>query len=365
MFRIIRSAVAALLLALPAAAGEITVTDLAGRTVTINVPATRIILAEARQIPTLALIDRDIGDKLAGTAGMHMFDPEARREYFKVFPGLEATPALDDETSGLSAEKALAAEPDLVIVSGGLGPNARSEAIVETLASAGIPSIYIDLRANPFDNTVPSMELLGKVLGKEAEAKAFIDFYLEHRNAVLERVATIADRPKVLLEMQAGAESYCCTAPSRVNLGRFVAEAGGINIGEAVVPGAFSPLAPEYVLAENPEVYIGTGGRHLASAGGVVAGPGISYEEALASLERVTARPVIAELRAVKARRAHGLWHNYHNSPLNIVALELMAKWFHPDAFADLDPQKTIDEINARFLPVPFEGTTWIDLPAQ
>lgn len=361
MFRILRLALLAAMLALPAAAEELTVTDLAGRSVTVTLPVSRIVLSEARQIPTLAMIDPSVADRIAGTAGTRLFDPEAREAYFMAFPRLAAALKLDDEASNLSAEKALNAEPDLVIMSGGMGPNPKSDALVATLESAGIPTIYIDLRANPF----PTMELLGKVLGKEEQARAFVDFYLEHRQAVLDRVAGIADRPKVLLEMQAGAESYCCIAPSRVNLGRFVAEAGGINIGEAVVPGAFSPLAPEYVLTENPEVFIGTGGRHLASTGGVVAGPGISREEALASLERITARPVIAELRAVKERRAYGLWHNYHNSPLNIVALELMAKWFHPQAFADLDPQATIDEINARFLPVPFEGATWIGLPAQ
>jgi iron complex transport system substrate-binding protein len=38
-----------------------------------------------------------------------------------------------------------------------------------------------------------------------------------------------------------------------------------------------------------------------------------------------------------------------------------MATWFHPDAFADVDPKATLAEINARFLPVPLKGALWVD----
>ncbi|MEI5679932.1 MULTISPECIES: ABC transporter substrate-binding protein [unclassified Mesorhizobium] len=349
--------------AAPAAMAEqITVTDLAGRTVSVQLPAKRIVLAEARQLVSLSLIDRDVARRIVGTAGTRLFDPEARKAYEANFAEFAAAPKLDDEASNLSAEKTIEAEPDLVILSGNIGRDPRSQALAETLTAAGIPAIFIDFRADPYENTVPSVELLGKVLGKEAEARAFLDFYLEHRSRIVERVAKISDRPSVFMEMQANSREQCCMSPSRANLGRFIVEAGGINIGEAVVPGAFGPLSPEYLLAQDPDIYIGTGGRHLASSGGIVAGPGISEEEALAALKTVVARPIISELSAVHKGDAHSLWHNFHNSPLNIVALEVLAKWFHPNVFADVDPHATVDEINRRFLPVPFEGAAWISL---
>jgi len=347
---------------LMARAEQITVTDLAGRTVSVQLPAKRVVLAEARQLVSLSLVDRDVARRIAGTAGTRLFDPEARKAYEAAFPEFAAAPKLDDEASNLSAEKAIAAEPDLVILSGNIGLDPRSQALADTLAAAGIPAIFIDFRADPYENTVPSVELLGKVLGKENEAKAFLDFYLEHRNRVVERVAKISERPTVFMEMQANSREQCCMSPSRANLGRFIVEAGGINIGEAVVPGAFGPLSPEYLLAQDPDIYVGTGGRHLASSGGIVAGPGISEEEALSALRTVVARPIISELSAVHKGDAHGLWHNFHNSPLNIVALEVLANWFHPEMFADVDPHATVEEINHRFLPVPFEGAAWVSL---
>lgn len=346
-------------------AEEITVTDLAGRMVSIDLPVKRIVLAEARQLVSLSLVDRDVARRIVGTAGTRLFDPEAREAYEAAFPEFAAAAKLDDEASSLSAEKTIAVEPDLVVISGGIGPTPKSLALVETLAAAGIPAVFIDLRADPYENTVPTLELLGKVLGKEAEAREFIDFYLEHRKRITDRVAGVTERPTVFMHMQANFQDGCCMSPSRANLGRFIVEAGGINIGEEVVPGAFAPLSPEYVLAQDPDVYIGTGGRHFSAIGGIVAGPGISEDEALSFLRAMTQRPIISELSAVRNGRAHGLWHNFHNSPLNIVALEVMATWFHPDLFADLDPYTTVAEINERFLPVPFEGSAWISLPKE
>jgi len=348
-----------------ARAEVVTVTDLAGRTVSVTLPAKRIVLAEARQLVSLSLVDRDVAKRIVGTAGTRLFDPEARQAYETAFPEFAAAAKLDDDTYSLSAEKTIAVEPDLVIMSGAIGPNPKSIALVDTLAAAGIPAIYIDLRADPYDNTVPTIELLGKVLGHEDKAREFVDFYLEHRKRVTDRVAGLADRPKVFMHMQANVGDKCCMSPSRANLGRFVVEAGGINIGEAVVPGAFAPLSPEYVLAQDPDIYIGTGGRHFSAIGGIVAGPGISEEEAQRFLRLMTEQPVISELKAIRTGRAHGLWHNFHNSPLNIVALEVMATWFHPEAFADLDPHATVVEINRLFLPVPFEGAAWVSLPRE
>jgi len=39
-----------------------------------------------------------------------------------------------------------------------------------------------------------------------------------------------------------------------------------------------------------------------------------------------------------------------------------MARWFHPERCADLDPGATMAELNAEFLAVPMEGTYWTDL---
>ncbi|WP_142848370.1 hypothetical protein [Telmatospirillum sp. J64-1] len=61
--------------------------------------------------------------------------------------------------------------------------------------------------------------------------------------------------------------------------------------------------------------------------------------------------------------RVHALWHNFYNSPMNLLAIEALATWIHPELFSDIDPAATLAEINERFLPVPFQGTYWSSLP--
>ena len=58
----------------------------------------------------------------------------------------------------------------------------------------------------------------------------------------------------------------------------------------------------------------------------------------------------------------HGLSHQLINSPIDIVATEVLAKWIQPELFADLDPRATLDTINKDFLAVPYRGDYWTDL---
>lgn len=64
----------------------------------------------------------------------------------------------------------------------------------------------------------------------------------------------------------------------------------------------------------------------------------------------------------MRKRRVYGLWHLFNNIPVNILAVEALAKWFHPALFGDVDPAATLREINAQFLPVPLVGTYWVTL---
>jgi iron complex transport system substrate-binding protein len=64
----------------------------------------------------------------------------------------------------------------------------------------------------------------------------------------------------------------------------------------------------------------------------------------------------------VKSGRVYGLPHHLLNSPLDILAVEALARWIHPELFPDVDPARTLGEINTQFLAVPLEGTNWITL---
>ena len=67
-------------------------------------------------------------------------------------------------------------------------------------------------------------------------------------------------------------------------------------------------------------------------------------------------------LSAVQHGRVHGIWHLFNNMPLNVLAVEALARWFHPATFADVDPDASLRELNEKFLPVALEGTFWVSL---
>ena len=50
------------------------------------------------------------------------------------------------------------------------------------------------------------------------------------------------------------------------------------------------------------------------------------------------------------------------SSPLNVAAVQAIAKWLHPDLFADLDPEATLRTLYERFQAVPLSGVYWTGL---
>lgn len=63
-----------------------------------------------------------------------------------------------------------------------------------------------------------------------------------------------------------------------------------------------------------------------------------------------------------KNHQAWSIWHNFYLSPYHVVAVEMFAKAFYPDLFADINPQQTFKQLYQQFLPLPFSGTYWSQL---
>lgn len=76
--------------------------------------------------------------------------------------------------------------------------------------------------------------------------------------------------------------------------------------------------------------------------------------------EKITERKGISSLSAVKDKQDYAIWHNYYNSPYNVIATQVFAKWFYPEQFADLEPQKTLEELHREFLAIEPTGVYWV-----
>lgn len=350
---------AAFFAAWPALA-EITVTDLLGREVTVAQPASRIVLGEGRHMAVLGLLHDDPVALVAGWRLDKALDDPTMTAYRAAFPAIDAITPVGSGNRDISAETIIALDPDLVILSlmdqGDVTVNrARSQ-----LEAAGIPVVYVDFFVNPQENSLPSLALIGALTGAEAKAAEFADFYSAKLALIRDRLAASAPaRPRVFFHVHAAAQGCCATVGSGV-FNDFITTAGGVNIGAETVQGVLGNVSLETLIAADPDIYIATGGSHMAARGGLVLGSGIDQATAEASFTTLLSAPGFSALRAVEEGRAAGVWHLFNDFPVHIALIEYLAKTLHPQLFADLDPAATLTEIESRFSPVSVPGTWWI-----
>ncbi|MGN7736450.1 MULTISPECIES: ABC transporter substrate-binding protein [unclassified Sinorhizobium] len=340
-----------------------TVTDAVGRVVTIPAKPKAILLGSGFNLVALSLIHPDPVSLLAGWSGdMKGDNPEIYESFRRKFPAIADVPQIDDGTGpGLSFETLLTLKADLAILANWQADTEPGKRAIDYLTGIGVPVIVVDFNNDPLTSTPRMMRLLGKILERDEQADAFAQFYEDKLALIRARLAARPEpRPLVLMDAFPQADR-CCWAYGTGGLGEFLTIAGGRNIAEGTLPRPGGTVNAEAVMAANPDIYIATsspGGKY----GTLSIGPGISEDEAQQTLARTIEAPALSSIRAVQEKRVHGLWNFFNAIPLNIVAAEAFAAWIRPDLFSDLDPKKSLAEINTRFAAVPFEGTYWVDL---
>lgn len=352
-------------------ADKVSVTDVAGRTVEINVPVDKVVLGEGRFLPTLAILDREdpVRHVAAMMADFRRFDPSTFAQYKKQFPAITEIEEIGaGGAASFSSEHAIGVKPDVAIFGFGShhGPGARNKEILDQLEAAGIPVVVVDFRIDPLTNTPISMRLLGKILGREKQAEEFLAFYQKNLDLVHDRLEKTDRRPRVFMEMRVGMREQCCETTGNQLMGRFIDWAGGDNIVAEKIPGTHGMVNAEYLIAEQPDIYIATAiGNYPPSPTDkkrVILGAGAPADVAAKSLHDAVQRPFVSNLQAVKTGKAYAIWHHFYNTPMNVAAVQAMAKWFHPDLFKDIDPRETQAEYFRRFQPVQLDGIYWTGL---
>lgn len=368
---------AGLMVALIAAVGaasaqeKITVTDLAGRTVEVPHGAKKVILGEGRMFYATVVLDKEkpfeqlaaIGDDLP------KFDPDTWNKYLARFPEAKDVPMIGAAASAdFSVEKALELDADVLVVTLGFYDKIKESGIIDKLEKAGVPTVFVDFRERPTQNTVPSVLLLGRIFGKEAQSQAFADYYMEQMRRVYMATNTLKpdQRPAVFAERAAGLDpAVCCNTFGNFNFGEFIAEAGGFNLGTKYFTGVSGVLNPEALVVENPAYVLVTGANWSTSNPGNTAvwlGYEMAEEKAQEQLAGLMQRNGFPELKAVKDKNVMAIYHQFYQSPYHFVAVQALAKWLHPEKFADLDPQATFKELHERFLPIGVSGVFWTTL---
>ncbi|WP_165351053.1 ABC transporter substrate-binding protein [Ciceribacter ferrooxidans] len=352
------AAVLLTLLSAFAAEAEIVTTDLKGREVHLRAPARRLAVDDARTIIALSFV----GEKAPALVAAWPHDvarigEDLYQTYRARFPQIDGLPQIASNQQNLAVEEIVAANPDLVVLS--LYSHVAPEEIAQ-IEALGIPVAYVDFTLDPLAHTGESIRLLGRVTGNEAAADAFADFRDGEISRLVARVDEVAapGSPSVFMETHASTTEACCNSPGTENFGRILALLKVRNVGEILKGRPFGQVSVEHVISSGPEVYVATGGPYMAQRNGLLIGHSYDAETTEASLVRLLSRPGFSSLPAVAAGRVHGMSSQLLAPGFDLLAMQLMAAWCYPHAFADFDAGQALAELNAR-TAVPLEGTYW------
>jgi len=282
------------------ATGSVTLTDDAGREVTLAGPAQRIVsLAPSNTEIVCAL---DACDRLVGVTDFDNFPTE-----------VVDLPKVVVQTQ-VDLERLVAAEPDLVLAAGNeLTPSS----VIERIEDLGVPVLV--LYPESLDEVYTDIELVGDAIDRRAEANELVDG-LRVRVAAVEDAVAGVSAPLTLYEVF-HAEGTTYTAGEGSFLASLLALAGA----EPVTGDAEGVMGAEELAAADPELIL------LGTA---------SYDSALAdpaaALDAVRARPGWGELTAVRDGNVVPYLADIVTTrpgPRIVDGLEALARAIHPDRF--------------------------------
>ncbi len=334
----------------------VTVTDVANRQVEIPAEPKRIVLQDGRDLFTLALLDRadPFQRVVAWNNIIKRSDPNTWKVFENQWPKTanQATDMKFGDDGDLNLEAVVAARPDLLVFQTRARASLENAGVAQKLAALKIPVLFVDSDLEPVVNSQKTVALLGQVLNREEEAKAYIDFY-KSRLAKVEAITQEHNKkPLVFVEAKAGqgGASACCFTHGDVYWGKLVQAAGGVNLGSQLLPGATGDVTLETVLGKQPEVYVMTGTQF---PGNTSVSPPFGFGESVKldaiqrQLKLLEQRPGFAQLKASQNGRVYGVYHQFYASSWNILAVENLSQAFYPDSASQLDADASLKALFA------------------
>lgn len=329
----------------------LTVTDLSNRQVEIKQEPKRIVLQDGRDLFTLALLDRaDPFQRIVAWNNIvKRSDPNTWQVFENQWPKTanQATDMKFGDDGDLNLEAVVAARPDLLIFQTRARASLENAGVAQKLAALNIPVLFVDSDLDPVVNSQKTVTLLGQVLNRETEAKAYTDFYKSRLTQIEAITAQHLKKPLVFVEAKAGqgGATACCFTHGDVYWGKLVQAAGGVNLGSNLLPGATGDVTLETVLGKQPDVYVMTGTRFPGSTSVSPPfgfGANVQQDAIDKSLSLLQKRPGFAQLKASQEGRVYGIYHQFYASSWNILAVENLNQAFYPDSAKQLDPAASL-----------------------
>ncbi len=373
----VASAILLMLFAFPSwANGEfpITIKDVAGRTVTIAHKPEYVALSTGRDFPLLEILYQKQAAQhlVAWRDDMKLDAPSMYRMDLHFYPHLKDVPFIGQiKSGGFDVERFLELKPrpNVFLMDISDIKPAEENGIIQTLSAAGITVIAIDFRNKPVANTLKSILTVGKALGREKQAQAFVTYYRTQLHTILSTIAALPKAQRnqpVFLERAAGYSEACCHTFGNGNMGQYIALLHADNIALLPLRGSFTgQMSPETVIVKQPAVYIMQTAGWVNKKGQVLNGIPLGYNPNWSAIKVATqhlmARPWLRALKAYQTHRVYSIYMPFYNSPYNLTAIEFFAKWLYPQAFSSLHPDQTFIYMNKTFADKTVSGVFGLD----
>ncbi len=291
-----------------------TVTDDAGRTVTIPTRVERIYAAgPPASILAFALAPK----KLIGwTTPFHSDErPFVPAEY----ADLPALGRLTGRGNTANVEVVVAAKPDLIFDYGAVKPTIASLA-GRVQEQTGIPYILLD---GAFDRIPASLRLLGDIAGERARGEEWARYAQSILDDVAARVAKVSPDKRVRVYYGRGPSGLNTGLAGSINV-ETLERTGAVNVAAALGPGGLVQVSIEQVLAWNPDVIVTIDPNFYAT---------------------VQSAPLWSSVSAVRRRRVYLApsvpfgWVDFPPSINRLLGLRWLGKVLYPELFPeDLRP---------------------------
>ncbi len=212
----------------------ITVTDQAGRQITLAKPAEKIV--SSYYISTAILIALNCENKLTGIE----MKADTRELYRLAAPQLLKLPAVGSG-KGINVEETAALAPDLVILP------AKLKDSVPSFEALNIPVVVVDPETQ--ENFEACVTMLAKLTGTSARGEELLKYYHEKTQEIIKLTQNL-NRPAVYLSAGSG---YLSTCTSKMYQNDLIIIAGGRNVSSELQDGYWAKISPEQLLMWNPE----------------------------------------------------------------------------------------------------------------
>ena len=308
------------------AANTKTITDMAGRTLTVPDPLTKVL---STYPPTTEMIYMLAPDKLIGwqTDEKNMtYMPEKYR----------TLPVVGGWYGGLTAdyETFISKNPDAIFM-GFTKTGNYMDPINERQDKFGsIPYIAVE-DTTDVNNFTPAIKYMGELLGEEQKAAELTSFYEEIYKRVRGIAASIPDSDKKRVYYAEGPDGLT-TDPKGMHA-QLLDLCGGVNVFEGVQKGemGLSPVSMEQVLAWNPDV--------------IIAGNKGFYNN-------IYSDPNWQKIKAVQNKQVYSVptdpfgWFDRPPCLNVIIGIPWTAKVLYPDKFAEIDLKSLTKEYYQKFI---------------